>query len=73
VATFLVLQTQQAPELSPEERTEVKRVTSDPLGRFKALLKIDWRRRSAARAQLPLAIEDVLDTGLPQVNSPDLY
>lgn len=34
---------------------------------------IDWRRRSAARAQVRLAIEDVLDTGLPRVYSPELY
>jgi type I restriction enzyme R subunit len=65
--------TRPAPELSPEERAEVKKVARDLLERIKGLLMIDWRRRSAARAQVRLAIEDVLDTGLPRIYSPELY
>jgi type I restriction enzyme R subunit len=65
--------TRPAPELSAEERGEVKKVARELLTRLKQLLVINWRQKSAARAQLRLAIEDVLDTGLPRVYSPELY
>ena len=65
--------TRPAPELSPDERTEVKKVAHDLLGRLKALLVLNWRQKSAARSQLKLAIEDVLDTGLPRSYTPELY
>jgi type I restriction enzyme R subunit len=65
--------TRPAPELSAEERGEVKKVARELLTRLKQLLVINWRQKSAARAQLRLAIEDVLDTGLPQIYSPELY
>jgi len=65
--------TRPAPELSAEERTEVKKVARELLTRLKQLLVINWRQKSAARAQLRLAIEDVLDTGLPRIYSPELY
>jgi len=38
-----------------------------------ALLVINWRQKSSARSQLRLAIEDVLDTGLPRVYDKPLY
>jgi type I restriction enzyme R subunit len=53
--------TRPAPELTPEERAEVKKVARDLLARLKALLVLNWRQKSAARSQLRLAIEDVLD------------
>ena len=62
-----------APELSTDERSEVKKVARELLTRLKQLLVINWRQKSAARAQLRLAIEDLLDTGLPRVYSPELY
>ena len=65
--------TRPAPELSAEERAEVKKVARDLLTRLKQLLVLNWRQKSSARAQLRLAIEDVLDTGLPRVYSPELY
>ena len=34
---------------------------------------LDWRQRSAARSQLRLAFEDVLDTGLPCAYTPEAY
>ena len=37
------------------------------------MLILNWRQKAAARAQLRLAIEDVLYTGLPRIYSPDLY
>lgn len=65
--------TRPAPELSAEERVEVKKVARLLLTRLKELLVINWRQKYAARSQLKLAIEDVLDTGLPRVYSPELY
>jgi type I restriction enzyme R subunit len=65
--------TRPAPELSSEERTEVKKVARDLLKRLKALLVLNWRQKSAARSQLKLAIEDTLDSGLPRAYTPELY
>jgi type I restriction enzyme R subunit len=41
--------------------------------RLKQLLVLNWRQKSAARSQLRLAIEDVLDTGLPRAYDKPLY
>ena len=65
--------TRPAPELSPEERGEVKKVARSLLDRLKKLLVLNWRQKSTARSQLKLAIEDVLDTGLPRTYTPELY
>ena len=34
---------------------------------------LDWRQKAQARAEVKLAIEDVLDEGLPRAYTPDLY
>jgi type I restriction enzyme R subunit len=65
--------TRPAPELTTEERAEVKKVARDLLARLQALLVLDWRKKAGARAQLQLAIEDTLDAGLPRAYSPELY
>jgi len=65
--------TRPAPALSAEERAEVKKVARELLARLKELLVINWRQKSTARSQLKLAIEDLLDTGLPRAYSPELY
>ena len=65
--------TRPAPELSADERTEVKKVAKDLLGRLKALLVLSWRQKAAARSQIRLAIEDTLDGGLPRAYTPELY
>jgi type I restriction enzyme R subunit len=62
-----------APELTNEERTEVKKVVRELLGKLKALLVLNWRQKAAARSQLKLTIEDTLDTGLPRAYTPELY
>ncbi len=67
------LLTRSAPELSSAERTEVKKVARDLLARLKELLVLNWRQKTAARSQLRLTIEDVLDGGLPRKYSPELY
>jgi len=70
---ILDILTRPAPELSTEERAEVKKVARRLLARLKELLVLNWRRKSTARSQLRLAIEDVLDFGLPRSYTPELY
>ncbi|MEX2157138.1 MAG: type I restriction endonuclease subunit R [Gemmatimonadales bacterium] len=65
--------TRPAPDLSAEERAELKKVARDLLERLKQLLVLNWRQKAAARSQLRLAIEDALDAGLPRPYTRDLY
>jgi type I restriction enzyme R subunit len=65
--------TRPAPELSADERAEVKKVARELLNKLKMLLVLNWRQKSTARSQIKLAIEDVLDTGLPRTYTPELY
>jgi type I restriction enzyme R subunit len=65
--------TRPAPELSTQERAEVKKVAKQLLDKLNELLVIDWRKKSNARSQLKLSIEDTLDTGLPRAYTPELY
>ena len=65
--------TRPAPELGPEERAEVKKVARELLDKLKQLLVLNWRQKATARSQVKLAIEDLLDHGLPRAYSPDLY
>ncbi len=65
--------TRPAPDLSADERREVKKVARLLLERIKALLVLDWRKRQSSRARVEDAIKDLLDTGLPRVYSPELY
>jgi len=65
--------TRPAPELSAEERAEVKKAARELLARLKALLVLNWRQKSTARSQLKLTIEDTLDSGLPRAYTPELY
>ena len=65
--------TRPAPELSTEERSEVKKVAKQLLERLKELLVLDWRKRQSARARVEDAIKDALDAGLPHAYSTDLY
>ena len=72
LAIFDIL-TRPAPELSPEERNEVKKVARELLTRLKELLVLNWRQKSTARSKLKLTIEDTLDTGLPRAYTPEVY
>jgi type I restriction enzyme R subunit len=65
--------TRPAPELSTDERAEVKKVARELLTRLKDLLVLNWRQKAAARSALRLAIEDTLDSGLPQAYAPEMY
>jgi type I restriction enzyme, R subunit len=61
------------PGLSPAEREQVKKVARHLLERIKSALVLNWRQKAQARAQVRLAIEDVLDEGLPRKYSPEIY
>ena len=65
--------TRPAPDLSTDERAEVKKVARELLTRLKDLLVLNWRQKTTARSQLRLAIEDTLDLGLPRAYTPELY
>jgi type I restriction enzyme, R subunit len=71
--TIFDLLTRPAPQLSADERSEVKKVARDLLARLKDLLVLNWRGKASARSQIKLTIEDILDTGLPRVYTPDIY
>jgi type I restriction enzyme R subunit len=71
--TVFDLLTRPGPELSAEERDQVKKVAKLLLERLNALLVLDWRRQNMSRAKVRLAIEDVLDDGLPRAYSPVAY
>ncbi|HPB29873.1 MAG TPA: type I restriction endonuclease subunit R [Candidatus Sumerlaeota bacterium] len=65
--------TRPGPELSVEERNEVKKLAGILLQRFRELLVLNWRQKTTARSQLKLVIEDVLDSGLPRIYSLEIY
>ena len=65
--------TRSAPELSGDERGEVKKVARELLVRLKALLVLNWRQKQQARAKLMETINGTLDEGLPRIYTPDLY
>jgi type I restriction enzyme R subunit len=65
--------TRPAPELSGDERAEVKKVARLLLDRLNQLLVLNWRQKAVARSQLKLTIEDTLDTGLPRAYGKPLY
>ncbi len=65
--------TRPAPELTPAERAEVKKVARLLLAKLKQLLVLNWRQKASARSQIKLIIEDLLDTGLPVAYEPLVY
>ena len=71
--TVFDLLTRPGPELSADERDEVKKVAKVLLDRVKAVLVLDWRRRNDARAKVRIAIEDALDDGLPRAYTPEVF
>jgi type I restriction enzyme R subunit len=71
--TVFDILTRPDPNLTLEEREEIKKVARQLLQRLQMLLVVDWRQRAQARAQIRLAIEDSLDDGLPRSYSPEFY
>jgi len=71
--TVFDILTRPGPDLSAEERNEIKKVAHILLERLKTFLTLDWRKRVDARARVQMAIEDVLDENLPRAYTPELY
>ena len=71
--TVFDILTRPGPDLSAEERNEIKKVAHILLERLKTVLTLDWRKRVDARARVQLAIEDILDENLPRAYTPELY
>ena len=71
--TVFDILTRPGPGLTAEERDEVKKVARQLLAKLNALLVLGWRQKVQARAQVRIAIEDVLDAGLPRAYNPELY
>lgn len=71
--TVFDLLTRPGPDLTTEEREEVKKVAKHLLERVRQALVLNWRQKAQARARVKLVIEDTLDEGLPRVYTPELY
>ena len=71
--TIFDILTRPGPQLSTQERDEVKRVANLLLTKLKTLLTFNWRQTYQARARVRLAIEETLDTGLPRAYTPEVY
>lgn len=61
LAIFDIL-TRPGPELSPEERKEVKKIAGHLLARLQQIQSVDWRQTVQARAKMKAAIEETLDS-----------
>jgi type I restriction enzyme R subunit len=64
--TVFDLLTRPGPDLTSEEREEVKKVARHILERVREALVLNWRQKAQARARVKLVIEDTLDEGLPR-------
>jgi type I restriction enzyme R subunit len=71
--TVFDILTRPGPELSADEREEVKKVARQLLDRLHEVLVIGWRQKIQARAKVKIAIEEVLDDGLPRAYSKELF
>lgn len=71
--TIFDILTRPAPELTTEEREEVKKVAHKLLERLRSLLVLGWRQRVSTRARVRLEIEDTLDKNLPRAYSKEFY
>jgi type I restriction enzyme R subunit len=67
------LLTRPGPDLSGEERNDVKKVARQLLTRLRGILTVDWQKTAQSRARVREAIEDALDEGLPRVYTPDVF
>ena len=70
---ILDILTRPAPELSTEEREEVKKVAHLLLEKLRKLLVLGWRQKVSTRARVKIEIENALDEGLPRAYSKEIY
>lgn len=71
--TILDILTRPAPELTTEEREEVKKIAHHLLEKLRKLLVLGWRQKVSTRARVKIEIENALDEGLPRAYSKALY
>lgn len=71
--TVFDLLTRPGPELTTEEKEEVKKVARLLHQRLQRLITFNWRQTIQARARVKNAIEETLDEGLPRAYAPELY
>ena len=71
--TVFDLLTRPGPELTTEEKEEVKKVARLLHQRLERLITFNWRQTIQARALVKNAIEETLDEGLPRAYAPELY
>ena len=72
--TVFDLLTHTGPELTRLEREEVKNATKKLLETLKAeKLVLDWRKRTQSRAEVKEAVNNILDDGLPQPYTRELF
>lgn len=71
--TIFDILTRPAPELTTEEREEVKKVAHQLLEKLHGLLVLGWRQKISTRARVKIEIENALDEGLPRAYSKDIY
>ena len=71
--TILDILTRPAPQLSTEERNEVKKVAHHLLEKLHKLLVLGWRQKISTRARVKIEIENALDEGLPRAYSKEIY
>ena len=67
------LLTRPGPELSTEERDEVKKVARQLLAKLRSALTVDWQKTAQARARIRDSIEGSLDEGLPRAYTADVF
>ena len=61
-------------QLTQQEKVQVKRVARELLTKLTAeMLVLDWRKRQQSRAQVMVTIEDMLDKGLPERFTRDVF
>lgn len=61
-------------ELTKKERAQVKKTARELLENLKKeKLVLDWRKRQQSRAQVRVTIEKILDQGLPDRYTPNLF
>lgn len=73
LALFDIL-TQPVPELTEDEKKQVKKVCKELLETLKAKkLVLDWRKKDKARSDVRRTMEIVLDRGLPESYDEDIY
>ena len=71
--TIFDILTRPCPQLTTEEREEVKKAARQLLARLHELLVLGWRQKLQARARVRIEIENLLNEGLPRAYGKEMY